>query len=129
VLPDSSEVAGEDAFQFRHDLIRDAAYQALPKQDRGQLHERLATWLQQVAGERAGEYDEIVGFHLEQAVHYRGELGPADEEVRALARRGAGCLEAAGARAHARATSRQPCGCSSGRRRSSQRTTPPAPGS
>jgi class 3 adenylate cyclase/tetratricopeptide (TPR) repeat protein len=102
VLPDSSEVAGEDAFQFRHDLIRDAAYQALPKQDRGQLHERLATWLQQVAGERAGEYDEIVGFHLEQAVNYRGELGPVDEEVRALARRGAGCLEAAGARAHAR---------------------------
>jgi Flp pilus assembly protein TadD len=102
LLPDRSEIAGEDAFQFRHDLIRDAAYQALPKQDRAQLHERLATWLQQVAGERAGEYDEIVGYHLEQAVHYRGELGPVDEEVRALARRGAGCLEAAGAKAHAR---------------------------
>jgi class 3 adenylate cyclase/tetratricopeptide (TPR) repeat protein len=102
LLPDHSEIAGEDAFQFRHDLIRDAAYQALPKQDRAQLHERLATWLQQVAGERAGEYDEIVGYHLEQAVRNRGELGPVDEEVRALARRGAGCLEAAGARAHAR---------------------------
>jgi class 3 adenylate cyclase/tetratricopeptide (TPR) repeat protein len=102
LLPDHSEIAGEDAFQFRHDLIRDAAYQALPKQDRAQLHERLATWVQQVAGERAGEYDEIVGYHLEQAVHYRGELGPVDKEVRALARRGAGGLEAAGAKAYAR---------------------------
>jgi class 3 adenylate cyclase/tetratricopeptide (TPR) repeat protein len=102
LLPDRSEIAGEDAFQFRHDLIRDAAYQALPKQDRARLHERLATWLQQVAGERAGEYEEIVGYHLEQAVRYRGELGPVDEEVTALARRAAGCLEAAGTRAHAR---------------------------
>jgi class 3 adenylate cyclase/tetratricopeptide (TPR) repeat protein len=102
LLPDRSEIAGEDAFQFRHDLIRDAAYQALPKQDRAQLHERLATWLQQIAGERAGEYDEIVGYHLEQAVRYRGELAPVDEKVRALARRGTGCLEAAGTRAHAR---------------------------
>jgi class 3 adenylate cyclase/tetratricopeptide (TPR) repeat protein len=102
LLPDHSEIAGEDAFQFRHDLIRDAAYQALPKQDRAQLHERLVSWLQQVAGERAGEYDEIVGYHLEQAVRYRGELGPVDEEVRTLARRAAGSLEAAGAKAHAR---------------------------
>jgi class 3 adenylate cyclase/tetratricopeptide (TPR) repeat protein len=101
LLPDHSEIAGEDAFQFRHDLIRDAAYQALPKQDRAQLHERLAAWLQQVAGERAGEY-EILGYHLEQAVRYRGELGPVDEEVRTLARRAAGHLEAAGTRAHAR---------------------------
>ena len=77
-------IAGEDAFQFRHDLIRDAAYQALPKQDRAQLHERLATWLQQMAGERAGEDDEIVGYHLEQAVRYRGELAlghPPDESA------------------------------------------------
>jgi class 3 adenylate cyclase/tetratricopeptide (TPR) repeat protein len=102
LLPDRSEIAGEDAFQFRHDLIRDAAYQALPKQDRAQLHERLAGWLQQVAGERAGEYDEIVGYHLEQATRYRGELGPVDEEVRTLARRAVGSLEAAGAKAHAR---------------------------
>jgi predicted ATPase/class 3 adenylate cyclase len=102
LLPDHLEIAGEDAFQFRHDLIRDAAYQALPKQDRAQLHERLATWLQQVAGERAGEYDEIVGYHLEQAVRNRRELGPVDEKARELARRAAGHLEAAGTRAHAR---------------------------
>jgi class 3 adenylate cyclase/tetratricopeptide (TPR) repeat protein len=102
LLPDPSEIAGEDTFRFRHDLIRDAAYQALPKQYRAQLHERLATWLQQTAGERAAEYDEVVGYHFEQAVRYRGELAPVDEQVRALARQAAGYLEAAGARAHAR---------------------------
>jgi class 3 adenylate cyclase/tetratricopeptide (TPR) repeat protein len=102
LLPDRSELAGEDAFQFRHDLIRDAAYQALPKQDRAELHERFARWLERLAGERVHEYDEIVGYHLEQATRYRGELAPVDEEVRALARRAAGSLEAAGAKAHAR---------------------------
>ena len=46
--------------------------------------------------------DEIVGYHLERAVRYRSELGPVDDQVRALARRAAGHLEAAGTRAHAR---------------------------
>ena len=93
--------AGED-FNFRHILVQQAAYRAIPKSLRAELHERFAGWLERLAGERASDYDEILGYHLEQAVRYRGELAPANEEVRALARRAAGCLEAAGVRAHAR---------------------------
>jgi predicted ATPase/DNA-binding SARP family transcriptional activator len=89
-------------FHFRHILVQQAAYRAIPKSLRAQLHERFAGWLERRAGDRAGEYDEIVGYHLEQAVRYRTELAPANEEVRALARRAAHCLEAAGARAHDR---------------------------
>jgi len=89
-------------FRFRHILVQQAAYRAIPKSLRAELHERFASWLERFAGERSSEYDEILGYHLEQAVRYRGELAPATEEVRALARRAAGYLEGAGTRAHAR---------------------------
>src|SRR5213078_677832 len=42
VRPDKAQLAGEDAYRFRHLLIRDAAYDALPKATRGELHERFA---------------------------------------------------------------------------------------
>ena len=45
IRPDRAEFAGEDAFRFRHLLIRDAAYQAMPKEQRADLHERFADWL------------------------------------------------------------------------------------
>jgi class 3 adenylate cyclase/tetratricopeptide (TPR) repeat protein len=100
--PDASDRAGKDGFQFRHDLIRDAAYQALPKQDRADLHERFALWLQQVAGERMREQQELIGYHLEQAYRFRVELGPPDDHARTLARAAAEQLGAAGRRALAR---------------------------
>ena len=38
---DKAAFAGEEAYRFRHLLIRDAAYQGLAKQTRSELHERL----------------------------------------------------------------------------------------
>ena len=100
--PSRTGAGGNGGFHFRHILVQQAAYRAIPKSLRAELHERFAGWLERRAGERASDYDEILGYHLEQAVRYRGELAPANEEVRALARRASACLEAAGARAHAR---------------------------
>jgi class 3 adenylate cyclase/tetratricopeptide (TPR) repeat protein len=97
--PDHTELAGEDAYQFRHDLIREAAYQGLPKQDRVELHERFATWQEVATTNRVGDGDEIVAYHLERACQYRAELGITDP---ALARRAADHLAAAGQRAGAR---------------------------
>src|SRR5205085_11292049 len=45
VRPDKAQLPGEDAYKFRHLLIRDAAYEALPKATRAELHERFAAWL------------------------------------------------------------------------------------
>src|SRR5262249_22681451 len=73
VRPDKATLPGEDAFKFRHLLIRDAAYDGLPKSVRAQLHEALANWLDERAGDLA-ERDEIIGYHLEQAYAYRREL-------------------------------------------------------
>ncbi len=89
---------GEDAFCFRHPLIREAAYEALPKQVRGELHESYAAWLEQ----RPGEYEELLGYHLEQAFRYRHELGRVDERAQRLGASAAVHLSASGRRALAR---------------------------
>ena len=76
IRPDQAAVPGEDGFRFRHLLIRDAAYDALPKAVRAELHERFADWLEQRGAELV-ELDEILGYHLEQAARYKAELGQA----------------------------------------------------
>ena len=76
VRPCRSDFVDEDAFEFRHLLIRDAAYDALSKESRADLHARFADWLEAKAGDRLAEYAEIVGWHLEQAYRYLSELGP-----------------------------------------------------
>ena len=102
IRPDRSSFPGDDAFRFRHMLIRDAAYRSLPKEARAELHERFATWLEQTVGERLSEIEEIVGYHLEQAHRCLSELGPLDGDAEALGRRGSERLEAVGCRALAR---------------------------
>jgi class 3 adenylate cyclase len=95
VRPDRAQLAGDDGYRFRHLLIRDAAYEALPKAVRAELHARFADWLDE-HGQALVERDEIAGYHLEQAARYRAELGdPAPE----LADRAAARLVAAGQRA------------------------------
>ena len=74
VRPDRAQIAGDDGYRFRHLLIRDAAYDALPKAVRADLHARFADWLDE-HGHSLVERDEIVGYHLEQAARYRAELG------------------------------------------------------
>ena len=102
VRPDRPTLPAEDAYRFRHLLIRDAAYDALPKAARASLHERFADWLEQ-QGTDLVERDEIVGYHLEQAYRYRRELGPAGAEVQALAAHASDLLGRAGRRARSRA--------------------------
>jgi tetratricopeptide (TPR) repeat protein len=97
VQPDPSPPSGEARFSFQHVLVRDAAYDAIPKQLRADLHERLAGWLASVP-----EPDEIVGYHVEQAYLYCGAVGPVDERTELLRTRAAGLLGAAGRRALAR---------------------------
>jgi class 3 adenylate cyclase/tetratricopeptide (TPR) repeat protein len=98
VQPDRSSLSGEDGLRFRHVLIRDVAYAGIPKERRAELHERFAGWLER----GAPEYEEIVGYHLEQAYGYRCELGRRGEREKQLALRAARRLGNAGRRAFAR---------------------------
>jgi DNA-binding SARP family transcriptional activator len=99
IRPDRSSPDILDAYRFRHILIRDAAYAALSKGERAELHERFADFQERAAGDRLSEYEEVIGYHLEQATHYRQGLGRNDERTRDLARRAAQLLGAAGIRA------------------------------
>jgi class 3 adenylate cyclase/tetratricopeptide (TPR) repeat protein len=86
IRPEQPLVAGEDGFRFCHLLIRDAAYDALPKAARADLHLGLATWLEQNA-DALVELDEVVAYHLEQTLRYRAEVGlPEAAGVAAAAR-------------------------------------------
>jgi DNA-binding SARP family transcriptional activator/tetratricopeptide (TPR) repeat protein len=82
---DRPRFADEEAFRFDHALIREAAYAALPKRLRAELHERLAEWLEL----RADVPDEVIGHHLEQACRLPAELGPVGARERALGARAA----------------------------------------
>ena len=96
------QFVGEDGFRFRHLLIRDTAYDALPKGVRADLHERFAAWLDEHGADLV-ELDEVVGYHLEQAARYLIELGrPAPVVAAAASAR----LAAAGRRARWRYDSR-----------------------
>jgi class 3 adenylate cyclase len=100
VEPAASMVPGEDGFSFRHALIRDAAYASAPLRRRAAHHERFAGWL--ASGSFGEEFEEIRGYHLEQAVRLRRELGMDDEHTEALANEAYALLAQAGRRAYAR---------------------------
>ena len=87
-----------DTFRFRHMLIRDAAYDRIPKAQRADLHERFAGWLDG----RGEEFEEILGYHLEQAHSSLAALGQDEDRWNALGRRAAEHLASSGRRAYER---------------------------
>ena len=101
IRPDPSSFGGR-TYRFRHLLIRDAAYDSIPKEARATLHARFGRWLEQAAGDRAIEYEEVIGYHLEQAYRYIAEVGAVDDTARALGRDAAERLGQAGRRAFVR---------------------------
>ncbi|MGH2685745.1 MAG: ATP-binding protein, partial [Actinomycetota bacterium] len=99
VRPDRSRFASEDAFRFSHILIRDAAYAGTSKELRADLHERFADWLERRGADRLHEFEEIIGYHLEEAFRFRRELGLDGEGLPRLGARAAERLASAGERA------------------------------
>ena len=102
VFPDRSTFTGEDAYRFGHILIRDATYDAMDQSHRAEMHERFALWLENKAGERLREYEEILGYHLEQAYRLKQAQGTPSGSDRELAERAWRILSTAGLRAFAR---------------------------
>lgn len=99
VRPEASD--DEDAYRFANLLVRDTAYGSLLKRARATMHERFVVWAERVNRERGREteFEEILGYHLEQAFRYRAELGRLDDEGRAIGARAAQKLASAGRRA------------------------------
>ena len=96
-----SSISGEQAYRFKHVLIRDVAYSGLAKAARAELHLQVTEWLYETAGE---ELVEIRAYHLDQAATLHEELdGSIPPE---LAARAAAALEKAGRRTLAREANR-----------------------
>jgi class 3 adenylate cyclase/ATP/maltotriose-dependent transcriptional regulator MalT len=92
-----STIHGEEAYKFKHVLIREVAYAGLSKTARADLHRTYAEWLGLHAG---AELLEIRAFHLDQATKLLAELdGTAPAELR---REAAEVLTKAGRRALSR---------------------------
>ncbi|MDQ3895626.1 MAG: AAA family ATPase, partial [Actinomycetota bacterium] len=85
VRPEAEESADGDQYRFNHLLIRDAAYEGVLKETRARLHEGVGEWAERVYRERGreAEFEEILGYHFEQAHRYWAELGPLDAHARA----------------------------------------------
>ncbi|MEP6638682.1 MAG: AAA family ATPase [Chloroflexota bacterium] len=93
-----------DFYRFGHAVIKDAAYRSLLKRDRAGIHLRFVDWAEPVNRERGREleFEEILGYHLEQAYRYRTALGPLDAASLMVGRRAADKLGSAGRRAFGR---------------------------
>jgi tetratricopeptide (TPR) repeat protein len=96
--PSEGPFGGRDGLRFRHLLVRDAAYGSLPRLTRAELHERYAGWLAGRGG-AGGQFEEVIGWHLERAHRQLAALGPVDARGRELAAGAAARLAAAGRRA------------------------------
>ncbi|MHB8650503.1 MAG: ATP-binding protein [Gaiellaceae bacterium] len=90
-------ITGEQAYKFKHVLIREVAYAGLSKTSRADLHRRFAGWLAERAGD---ELLEIRAFHLDQASRLLAELDGSTPPQ--LAEEAAAALERAGRRALSR---------------------------
>jgi class 3 adenylate cyclase len=60
-------IGGDDEFIFRHILIRDVAYNTIPRAARPAKHRIVADWLAEVAGDRPDEFADLIAHHYEQA--------------------------------------------------------------
>ena len=66
----TSSLAGEEEYIFKHVLIRDVAYESLPRTSRGHAHAAAAQWIEKVRGERATEVAELMSYHYMNAFHF-----------------------------------------------------------
>ena len=79
----TSSLAGQQELIFKHVLIRDVAYESLPRRDRTDAHAAVAGWIEETAGDRAGEMAELLAYHLSTAVALsRDTPGGPTEDLR-----------------------------------------------
>ncbi|MEV4352725.1 AAA family ATPase, partial [Actinoplanes sp. NPDC049596] len=63
----SPGAAGQEEYAFKHALLRDVAYAALPTAQRATGHADVAAWLEEISRERVDEVIELIAFHYAAA--------------------------------------------------------------
>jgi predicted ATPase/class 3 adenylate cyclase len=64
---ESSDFSGCTEYVFKHELLRNVAYESLLRKSRRAYHDQLAVWLIEQSGERINEVAALVAGHFEQA--------------------------------------------------------------
>jgi class 3 adenylate cyclase/tetratricopeptide (TPR) repeat protein len=89
-----SSVAGEEEYVFRHALVRDVAYEQIPKSKRAEKHRRVAEWIDSLG--RTEDHAEMLAHHYAEALDYARSAG---QETGLFAERARAALREAGNRA------------------------------
>lgn len=58
-----SSLPGEREMNFRHGLMRDVAYQSIPKKRLALIHSDVADWTEEIAADRREEFIEVLAHH------------------------------------------------------------------
>lgn len=64
----TSSLASHDELEFKHVLVRDVAYSTLPKARRARAHAEVGQWIEEIAGDRTEEFEELLAYHFGSAV-------------------------------------------------------------
>ena len=95
----NSSMEGEQEYSFWHALVRDVAYSQIPRATRGRKHKAMASWLENIAGERVSDQADLLVHHYTQALDLARAAGD-EAEVQVLTEPARRFLLLAGARAY-----------------------------
>ena len=83
-----SSVAGEDEYVFRHALVRDVAYEQIPRSERAEMHRGAAEWIESLG--RPDDHAETLAHHYAAALDFARvsgqEVGDLPDRVQSTAR-------------------------------------------
>ena len=89
-----SAVAGETEYSFRHALVREVAYEQIPRAQRADKHRAAAVWIESLG--RIEDHSELLAYHYAAALDYARASG---QDPGPLAEQGRISLREAGDRA------------------------------
>ena len=99
----TSSLANHDEYDFKHVLVRDVAYASLPKARRARAHAEVGAWIDEIAGDRTDEFEELLAYHYRSAVAGdEADLAWTADELEAVRRKAFEHLVAAGVQARRR---------------------------
>jgi class 3 adenylate cyclase/tetratricopeptide (TPR) repeat protein len=71
----TTSVEGQEELSFWHALVRDVAYQQLPRAARAAKHLAAAKWIEDIAGDRVADQAEILVHHVNEALELARAAG------------------------------------------------------
>ncbi len=81
----TSSMQGQQEYSFWHALVRDVCYSQIPRAARARKHERMAAWMQEMAGDRVADHAEVLAHHYSEALALASASGAQEERERLLA--------------------------------------------